>query len=207
MDPAGSPTYDFAMRSVAKPGQAGTSSTPQRKVSLRTALVGGTALLVLVVIAALECGVLPRSAHEDAEPGREASSQRAPSPTAQATVQAPTPRPALPQANPVEPPPAERPSLDSITGEDKRTRTHIKVDRYVHEAYPAWRQAHPGQECPKQLSELNEYIHERDAKDGWGRPLRMYCGAARWAGKKRIEVISPGRDAQLRTEDDIIAEE
>jgi hypothetical protein len=190
MDPAGAPTYDFAMKSV----------------SLRIALVGGTALLALVVIAGFECGAQRRPAHEAAAPGREAASQRAPSPTAQAAVQAPPPRPALPQANPVEPSPAERP-LDVITGEDKRTRTHIKVDRYVHEAYPAWRQAHPGQECPKQLSELNEYIHESDAKDGWGRPLRMYCGAARWAGKKRIEVISSGRDAQLRTEDDIIAEE
>jgi len=206
MDHAGAPTYDFAMRSVPKSGHAGTSATPQRKVSPRIALVGGTALLALVVIAGFECGALRRPAHEDAAPGREAASQRAPSPTAQAAVQAPAPRPALPQANPVEPSPAERP-LDAITGEDKRTRTHIKVDRYVHEAYPAWRQAHPGQECPKQLSELNEYIHESDAKDGWGRPLRMYCGAARWAGKKRIEVISPGRDAQLRTEDDIIAEE
>ena len=194
------------MRSLAKPGHAGTSSTPQRKVSLRTALVGGTAVLVLVVIAGFECGALRRPAHDDAAPGREGFSPRASPPTAQAAVQAPAPRPALPQANPVEPAP-ERRSLDSITGEDKRTRTHIKVDRYVNEAYPAWLRAHPGQECPKQLSELNEYIHESDAKDGWGRPLRMYCGAARWAGKKRIEVISPGRDAQLRTEDDIIAEE
>jgi hypothetical protein len=202
MDHAGAPTYDFAMRSDPKSGHAGTSATPQRKVSSRIALVGGTALLALVVIAGFECGALRRPAHEDAAPGREVSSQRAPSPTAQAAV----PRPALPQANPVEPSPAERP-LDTITGEDKRTRTNIKVDRYVHEAYPAWRQAHPGQECPKQLSELNEYIHESDAKDGWGRSLRMYCGAARWAGKKRIEVISSGRDAQLRTEDDIIAEE
>ena len=195
-----------AMRSDAKPGDAGTRSTPPRKGSLRIALVVGAALVALVVIAGFELGAFRGPAHEDAAPSRE----RAPSPTAQAAAQRPAPRPALPQAqpqaNPVEPP-AERPSLGAITGEDKRTRTHIKVDRYVHEAYPAWREAHPGQECPKQLSELNEYIHESDAKDGWGRPLRMYCGAARWAGKKRIEVISPGRDAQIRTEDDIIAEE
>jgi hypothetical protein len=197
------PTYDLAMRSVT-PGQAGSSPTPQRKVPRRTTLVAGVALVALVVLAAMfECDVLRRPADEDAAPGREASSQRAGLPT----VQAPTPRPALPQANPVEPAPADPHSLDSITGEDKRTRTHIKVDRYVHEAYPAWLRAHAGQECPRRLSELNEYIHETDANDAWGRPLKMLCGAARWAGKKRIEVISLGRDAEARTEDDIIAEE
>lgn len=206
MDHAGAPTYDFAMRSVAKPGDSGTRSTPQRKVSLRTALVAGAALVALGVLAAMFAGdVLRRPAHDDAAPGREAASPRAPSSTVQAPVA--RERPALPQANPVELPAPERPSIGAITGEDKRTRTHIKVDRYVQEAYPAWRQAHPGQECPKQLSELNEYIHETDAKDGWGRPLRMFCGAARWAGKKRIEVFSIGRDAQARTEDDIMAEE
>jgi hypothetical protein len=191
------------MRSVT-PGQAGSSSTPQRRVPRRTTLVAGAALVALVMLAAMfECGVLRSPPHEDAAPGREASSQRARSPA----VQAPIPRPALPQANPVEPAPAEPHSIDSITGEDKRTRTHIKVDRYVNEAYPAWLRTHAGQECPHRLSELNEYINESDANDAWGRPLRMFCGAARWAGAKRIEVISLGRDAEAGTEDDIRAEE
>jgi hypothetical protein len=57
------------------------------------------------------------------------------------------------------------------------------------------------------VSELNEYIHEKDANDGWGRRLRMYCVATRPAGAKRIKVFSLGRDAERGTEDDIMAEE
>jgi hypothetical protein len=193
------------MRSIT-PGRAGGSAIPQRRVSRRTPLVAGAALVALVVLAVLfERGVLRRPAHEDAAPGREASSQ----PALPSAVQVPVARarPTLPQANPVGPSPGERPSVDAITGEDKRTRTHIKVDRYVNEAYPAWLRAHPGQECPHRLSELNEYINESDANDAWGRPLKMLCGAARWAGAKRIEVISLGRDAEARTEDDIRAED
>jgi hypothetical protein len=114
----------------------------------------------------------------------------------------------LPQAQPAEPAPAELRSPNGVGATAaKRKLTEIKVQKYVHEAYPAWRQAHPGQECPHRLIELNEYMEDKNANDAWGRPLKMFCGAARWAGAKRIEVISLGRDAQAGTEDDIKAEE
>lgn len=195
------------MTSAAKPGDARTTSTPQRRVSLRVVLGGAIAVVALAAIAGVESGALRWPGHDDAAPEREASAARPPSPAAPPAVHAAAPRPALPRASPGEPPPTDRANLDAITGEDKRTRTHIKVDRYVNEAYPAWLRAHPGQECPRRLSELDEYIHEPDAKDAWGRSLRMLCGAARWGGAKRIEVMSLGRDGEARTEDDIEAED
>lgn len=169
-------------------------------------LVAGVALAALVVLGAMaECGVLRRPAHEEEAPARRSSDQPARSPTVQAPVA--RARPALPRENPGEPSSVDRPSLDSITGEAQRRRTHVKVNRYVHEAYPAWRRAHPDQECPRRLSELDEYIQESDANDGWGRPLTMYCGLARLQGGRTIEVISLGRDAELQTDDDILAAE
>lgn len=158
--------------------------------------------LAVVLVAVFDSGALRRPVHEDAEPSREVSSQRAPSPT----ERKPVPPPALPQVQPAEPAPAEPRSVGVGVAEAKRKLTQIKVQKYVHEAYPAWLRAHPGEECPHQLIELNEYMEDQNANDAWGRPLRMFCGAARWAGAKAIEVISLGRDAEAGTEDDIKAE-
>ncbi|HEX8112157.1 MAG TPA: hypothetical protein VF516_30700, partial [Kofleriaceae bacterium] len=122
---------------------------------LRTVLVVGAVLVVAAGV--VECGVLRRPVHEDTEPGREVASQRAPSPT----ERTPVARPALPQARPVEPAPGQpgQPGQPHFVGvgaaEANRKLTQIKVQKYVHEAYPAWRQAHPGQECPHRLIELN----------------------------------------------------
>lgn len=58
--------------------------------------------------------------------------------------------------------------------------------KYVHEAYPAWLRAHPGEECSHRLIEFNEYMEDKDSNDAWSRPLKMFCGAARWAGAKRL---------------------
>ena len=208
MDRAVAQTYDFAMKSGATTSQAKSSSTPQRRGRPRTVRVVAAVILglLVVLVAVFECGALrpmhEDAMHEDAEPSREVSSQRAPSPT----ERKPVPQPALPQAQPTEPESA-RPRAGLGVAAANRKLTEAKVQKYVHEAYPAWRQAHPGQECPHQLIELNEYMEASDANDAWGRPLRMYCGAARWAGAKRIEVISLGRDGEARTEDDIKAEE
>lgn len=150
-----------------------------------------------------ECGALRRPVHDDAEPGREVSSQHA----LFATERNPAPRPALPQEQPAEPGPAAPRFVGVGAAEANRKLTQIKVQSYVHEAYPAWRQAHPGKECPRRLIELNEYMEDKDANDAWGRPLRMFCGADRRAGAKGIEVISLGRDAEAGTEDDINAED
>ncbi len=174
-------------------------------------LVGAAVVLGLVVVAM--SGAFRHSKDEDAAPSREVAgatspTERKPAPRP-ALPQAQPAEPALPQAQPAEPEPAEPRSMIGAAAA-KRKLTQIKVQKYVHEAYPAWLRAHPGQECPHQLSELNEYMADKaanDANDAWGRPLKMFCGSARWAGAKRIEVISLGRDAQAGTEDDIKAEE
>jgi hypothetical protein len=156
-----------------------------------------------VLVAMFACGALRRPVHADAEPGGELARQRGPSPTEQSRV----PRPALPEAPPAEPTPAEPRSTGYASPEAKRKLTEIKVQKYAHEAYPAWLRAHPGQMCPHQLIELNEFMGDSDANDAWGRPLKMSCSTARPAGEKRLRVFSLGRDAEKGTEDDIKAEE
>lgn len=194
------------MRSGSTTSQAGSSSTPQRGVPRSTVLVVAAVILGLVV-----AGFVHFVHGGDAEPGREVASQRAPSPTEQRRAA----RPALPQAQPAEPAqaqPAEpapgRPRFVGVgAAEANRKLTQIKVQKYVHEAYPAWRQAHPGQECPHRLIELNEFMDDSDANDAWGRPLKMFCGEDLGRGAKGIEVLSLGRDAEAWTEDDIKARE
>jgi hypothetical protein len=162
---------------------------------LTVLVVAGLIGLVGVLIAMLECGTLRAPAPREAAPTREASSQRTPSPT----VRTPGPRPALPAVAPPSPLVAERPSAAAGT---KIVLTQIKVQKYVDEAYPAWVRAHPGAECPHQLSELNEYMDDKDPNDAWGRPIRMQCVALPTGGKG-IKLVSSGRDAEFRSEDDI----
>jgi hypothetical protein len=200
MDRAVAPTYDSAMKSGSTTSQAGSSSTPQRMVHPRTALVVGAVIVGLVVVA----GFVHLVHGEQAEPGREVASQRALLPA----ERTPVARPALPQARPAEPAaPAEPRSMGVGAAEANLKLTQIKVQKYVHEAYPAWRQAHPGKECPQRLIELNEYMADSDANDAWGRPLKMFCGEDLAVGAKGIEVLSLGRDAEEGTEDDIKARE
>lgn len=156
-----------------------------------------------VLDAMYECGALRRPVHDDAQPGRDVSRQRALSPTEHNRAA----RPALPQAQPAEPAPAQPRFVGVGAAEANRKLTQIKVQKYVHEAYPAWLRAHPGQACPHRLIELNEFMEDSDANDAWGRPLKMFCGEDLAAGAKGIEVISLGRDAEDGTEDDIKARE
>lgn len=176
------------------------------------AMKSGSTLVVAAVILGLVVAGFVHFVHGgDEEPGREVSSQRASSPTEQHRAA----RPALPQAQPAEPAPAQpadpAPGKPRFVGvgaaEANRKLTQIKVQKYVHEAYPAWRQAHPGKECPKRLIELNEYMEDKDPNDAWGRPLKMFCGEDLGVGAKGIEVLSAGRDAEQGTEDDIMARE
>lgn len=207
MDRAVAPAYDSAMKSGSMTSQAGSSSTPPRRLPRSTVLVVGAVILGLVVVA----GFVHLVRGGDAEPGREVASQRAPSSTEQHRVA----RPALPQvqpaelaqAQPAEPAPGRPRFVGVGAAEANRKLTQIKVQKYVHEAYPAWRQAHPGKECPKRLIELNEFMDDSDANDAWGRPLKMFCGEDLAVGAKGIEVLSIGRDAEEGTEDDIKARE
>jgi type IV secretory pathway VirB10-like protein len=170
----------------------------RRVVALRSVLVVAGIIigLVGVLVAMFECGALRRPVPEDAAPSRAVSTQRAPSPM----ERTPVPRPALPQAAPANAEPAVRPSARAVT---KLVLTQIKVQKYVEEAYPAWLQAHPGEDCPRKLIELNEYMEDKDANDAWGRPLKMFCSRALKSGAKGIKVISLGRDGEQGSEDDI----
>ena len=155
-------------------------------------VVGGLIGLAMLVVI-FERGAVRHSAPDDAAPRREVSS--APS----LTKRAPVARPALPPSAPANSVQAERPFIRSET---KLVLTQIKAQKYVEEAYPAWLRAHPGQDCPHTLIELNDYMEDKDANDAWGRPMRMLCGAARRSGATGIKVTSYGRDGE-RSEDDI----
>jgi hypothetical protein len=184
--------------------KSGSTTPPQRTVRLPILLVGAAVMLVIVV------GALRRPAHEDAKPRGESASE----PAAAPTERSPDPRPTLPESQPAEarsaeaaePGPAASRASGFATQATRRKLTQAKVERYVREAYPAWLRAHPGEMCPQQLVELNEYTGDSDAKDAWGHPIKLLCGD-HWGGKKHIEVIALGRDAQLGTDDDIRAEQ
>jgi hypothetical protein len=180
-------------------GQAESSSPPRRPGLSRAMLVvGGLIIGSAVLVAMFERGAFRRSVPEDAVPSRKVVSAASPK------ERTPVPPPTLPQpapANPTltNPAPAERPSARSET---KLVLTQIKAQKYVEEAYPAWRRAHPGQDCPQKLIELNEYMEDKDTNDAWGHPMRMRCSAAQQSGTKGIKVTSYGRDGE-RSEDDI----
>ena len=190
------------MKTNATSSQARASSTPRRAVVPRTLLLVGGVTVVGALVALFECGALRQAEKPTPEPEvasqREVAGQRVPSPT---TRTAPV-RPSLPQMPAGAAAEVERPSSRAV---NKLVRTQMKVQKYVEEAYPAWRQAHPGQECPHELIELNEYMGDiggQDTKDGWGRRMRMFCGVTLKSGAKGFKVVSYGRDAEP-SEDDI----
>lgn len=184
------------------------SSTSQRTGRRRTVLAV-TAVILGLVVAGF---ALRRPAHEDAEPGREISIQPGPSPTAQSRTARPA-LPSLPQGDGAQSPALPGESAPAHSRPQRsppavaRQLTETKLQKYIHEAVPAWRRAHPGQECPQRLSDLNPYMGDSDTYDAWGHPLRMLCGANRPAGTKGIMVVSFGRDAERGTDDDLRAEE
>ena len=76
-----------------------------------------------------------------------------------------------------------------MAGVSKTELAKRKARKYVHEAYPQWRAAHPDKACPDRLEELNDYMTENDTLDPWGRPYRMRCGPT-LAGAKGLAVLS-----------------
>lgn len=185
--------------------KSGSTSPPRRTVRLHILLVAGAVMLVIVG------GALLRSVQEDAEPGGKIAGESAGEPAASPTERGPDPRPTLPESHPAEARSAELGPVAArasgfATQAARRKFTQTKVEKYVREAYPAWLRAHPGEDCPHELAELNEYTGDSDARDAWGHPIKLLCGD-HWGGKKHIEVIALGRDAQLGTDDDIRAEQ
>ena len=77
------------------------------------------------------------------------------------------------------------------------------VKKYAFEAYPSWSAAHPDKSCPDKLEDLNEYMNNKDIKDPWGNPYKMFCGANLPAGAKGLAVESSGEDGKDGTSDDV----
>jgi general secretion pathway protein G len=88
--------------------------------------------------------------------------------------------------------------------EAKIRSTRIKVMKYANEAFPTWAAQQAGKDCPDSLTELNPYMNSSDARDAWGNPLALRCGARLPPGiRGGIAVSSAGPDGEEGTDDDI----
>jgi general secretion pathway protein G len=94
------------------------------------------------------------------------------------------------------------PRVMKMFGESKVDIAKMTVSKYANEAYPSWASSH-SDACPKQLSDLNEYMNNKDTKDPWGSDYKMYCGSSLPAGAKGLAVMSNGEDGKEGTTDDI----
>ena len=88
------------------------------------------------------------------------------------------------------------PRVMKMFGESKVHIAEDTVKKYAYEAYPSWSQAHPDKQCPAQLTDLNEYMNNKDIKDPWGNDYRLYCGASLPAGAKGLAVKSLGENGK-----------
>ena len=95
------------------------------------------------------------------------------------------------------------PKVMNLFGKSKVDITKIKLNQYANDAFSLWSSSHPGTACPKDLSELNEFMNSNDSNDAWGRPLKMMCGQNLPAGAKSIAVMSLGEDGKEGTADDL----
>jgi len=78
----------------------------------------------------------------------------------------------------------------------------MTVNKYANEAYPSWASSH-SDACPKQLTDLNEYMNNKDVKDPWGSDYKMYCGSSLPAVSAPITLAAgtatrPGEDRRRR---------
>jgi general secretion pathway protein G len=88
--------------------------------------------------------------------------------------------------------------------EAKGQTTLMAVKKYVDEAYPQWAASNPTKSCPASLADLGEAAStNKEAKDPWGNPYKMFCGSNMPAGVKRFAVMSLGEDGKEGTDDDI----
>jgi len=95
------------------------------------------------------------------------------------------------------------PRVMKMFGESKVHIAEDTVKKYAYEAYPSWSQAHPDKACPAVLTDLNEYMNNKDIKDPWGNDYTLFCGANLPAGAKGLAVMSNGEDGKNGTADDI----
>ncbi|CAN5661715.1 GspG family T2SS major pseudopilin variant XcpT [soil metagenome] len=95
------------------------------------------------------------------------------------------------------------PRVMKMFGESKVHIAQMTVVKYANEAYPSWSQSHSDKSCPAQLTDLNEYMNNKDVKDPWGNDYKMYCGQNLPNGAKGLAVISNGEDGKEGTTDDV----
>src|SRR5262245_30571033 len=67
------------------------------------------------------------------------------------------------------------PRVMKIFSQSKQTIAFAIAQRYVHEAYPVWARAHPGQGCPPRLNDLDDQMSAKTTHDPWGSAYQMYC--------------------------------
>lgn len=95
------------------------------------------------------------------------------------------------------------PRVMKMFGESKVHIAQMTVTKYANEAYPSWSQSHSDKSCPAQLTDLNEYMNNKDVKDPWGNDYKMYCGQNLPNGAKGLAVMSNGEDGKEGTTDDV----
>jgi general secretion pathway protein G len=81
--------------------------------------------------------------------------------------------------------------------------TQMKLEMYANQAFTAWSVAHPQAMCPERVADLTEYANGRDAKDAWGNPIKLLCGANVPPGTHHIALVSLGPDGKEGTDDDL----
>ena len=75
--------------------------------------------------------------------------------------------------------------------------------KYAFEAYPQWAVSHAASPCPERITDLLEYVADKEAVDPWNQPYEMRCGDALPAGAKGIGIFSIGPDGKAGTADDV----
>jgi hypothetical protein len=77
-----------------------------------------------------------------------------------------------------------------------------ELEKLNFESFPNWASEHPDKACPASLGELDG----GKAKDPWGNPYKMFCGANLPAGAHGgFAVLSFGPDGKEGTTDDLMS--
>src|ERR1700690_1326994 len=65
------------------------------------------------------------------------------------------------------------PKVMALFADSKVKIANMAVRKYADDAFVQWSMAHSDKGCPDQLSDLNEYMNNRnDIKDPWGHPYK-----------------------------------
>ena len=98
------------------------------------------------------------------------------------------------------------PRVMGMFGKSKNDIAKLAVDKFAFEAYPQWSLANTDKPCPPDLLTIAQHMgkSEKDTKDPWDTPFKMFCGANLPTGVKGgIAVMSFGEDKTENTADDI----